>query len=39
MKSHGFNMEMRQVAGMKMRLICATEKMDAIFTFFKPKQN
>ena len=31
MKSHGFNM--------KLRLICATEKLDAILTFFKPKQN
>ena len=40
MKSHGFNMKMRQVACMKiMRLISATEKMDAILKINFSSQN
>ena len=40
MKSHGFNMKMKQVACMKiMRLISATEKMDAILKINFSSQN
>ena len=40
MKSHGFNMKMRPVASMKiMRLISATEKMDAILKINFSSQN
>ena len=40
MKSHGFNVKMRQVACMKiMRLISATEKIDAILKINFSSQN